>query len=270
MLLLKKMYVFICRDFINDTSYRLSFFMQIFGLFFTVLTFFFLSKIFGGNISPYLKPYGGSYFAFVIIGIAIASYLQLSLSSFSKNIREAQMTGTLEALLMTQTSIPTIIFSSSIYSFLWTSLRVFILLSLGIIIFDMSAENANFGVAIIILLLTITSSMGLGIISASFIMVFKKGDPINMIFSSLSSLLGGVFYPVSVLPGWMQKCAFFIPITHSLEGMRQSLINGSNFKDVWQNIIVLITFSVILLPISLWIFKFAVKKAEIDGTLTHY
>ncbi len=244
--------------------------MQIFGLFFTVLTFFFLSKIFGGNSSPYLKPYGGSYFAFVIIGIAIASYLQLSLGSFSKNIREAQITGTLEALLMTQTTIPTIIFSSSIYSFLWTSLRVFLLLALGIIIFGMSAENANYAVAVIVLILTITSSMGLGIISASFIMVFKKGDPLNMIFSSLSSLLGGVFYPVSVLPGWLQKCAFFVPITHSLEGMRQAMINGATLKDVIQNILVLIAFSVIMIPLSLWIFILAVKKAEIDGTLTHY
>jgi ABC-2 type transport system permease protein len=91
-----------------------------------------------------------------------------------------------------------------------------------------------------------------------------------MIISSLSVLLGGVFYPVSVLPEWMQKCAFFIPITHSLEGMRQSLINGANFKEVIQSIIVLITFTVILLPIGLWIFNLAVKKAEMDGTLTHY
>ncbi len=244
--------------------------MQVFGLFFTVLTYFFLSKMFGGNISPYLEPYGGSYFAFVIIGIAIANYLLLSLRSFSKNIREAQMTGTLEALLMTQTSIYTIIFSSSIYSFFWESLRVFFLLSIGIVVFGMGAENANFGVAFAILLLTITSSMGLGIISASFIMVFKKGDPLNMIIGTLSSLLGGVLYPISVLPQWVQKCASFLPITHSLEGMRQALINGATFNEVANNFFALITLTVILLPLSLWMFSFAVKKAEIDGTLTHY
>ncbi len=244
--------------------------MQIFGLFFSVLPFFFLSKLFAGNISPYLEPYGGSYFAFVIIGIAIVGYLQLSLSSFNKNIREAQVTGTLEALLMTQTSIHTIIFASSIYGFFWESIKIFLILSIGIVLFGMSAENANFGVAITILLLTVTSSMGLGIISASFIMVFKKGDPLNMIIGSLSGLLGGIFYPVSVLPEWVQKCACFIPITHSLEGMRQALINGATFKEINQNFIALIAFTVILLPLSLWIFSFAVKRAEIDGTLTHY
>jgi ABC-2 type transport system permease protein len=244
--------------------------MRFFSLFFTILTFFFLSKLFAGNISPYLEPYGGSYFAFVLVGIAIGSYLQLSLSSFSKSIREAQMTGTLEALLMTQTSIHTIIFASSIYGFFWESLEVFLLLSFGVVVFGMSVENANIGVAITILLLTITSSMGVGIISASFIMVFKKGDPLNMIISTSSGLIGGVMYPVSVLPEWVQEFACFIPLTHSLEGMRQALINGATFEEVSKSLIALIIFSVILLPLSLWIFSFAVKKAEIDGTLTHY
>ncbi len=254
----------------NETSYRLSFFMQVFGMFFSVVTFYFLSKLFGGNISPYLTPYGGSYFAFVIIGIAFSSYLQVSLQRMSQIIRESQMTGTLEALLLTNTRTSMIIFSSSIYSFLWTSLRVLILLSFGIFIFGMNIEHANYLLAVLFLLLTITSTIGLGIISAGFIMVFKKGNPLNLVFGSLSVLLGGVFYPVTVLPEWMQKCAYVLPITHSLEGMRQTLLNGAGFKVIMPNLLVLIAFSITILPISLWCFNLAVKKAEIDGTLAHY
>lgn len=244
--------------------------MEVFGMFFSVVTFYFLSKLFEGNISPYLAPYGGSYFAFVIIGIAFSSYLQVSLQSMSNKIRESQMTGTLEALLLTNTSIPMIIFSSSIYSFLWTSLRVLILLLFGILIFGMNIEHANYPLAALILFLTITSTLGLGIISAGFIMVFKKGNPLNLIFGSLSVLLGGVFYPITVLPEWMQKCAYIIPITHSLEGMRQTLLNGAGFRVVTPNLLALTAFSVAILPISFWCFNLAVKKAETDGTLTHY
>ncbi len=270
MIFLRKVLAFIHCDFINETSYRLSFFMQIFGLVFSIITYYFLSKVFGENMSPYLKPYGGDYFAFVLIGIAFSNYLQVSLKTFSSSIRNAQVTGTLEAILLTQTSIPTIIFSSSVYSFLWTSLRVLLFLLLGIFFFNMDISQANFFLAAVILVLTISSSIGLGIISAGFIMVFKKGDPLNWLFSSLSFLMGGVYYPISVLPSWLQKCAYFIPITHSLEGVRQALLNGAGFKDVKENLVVLIAFTLILLPISLCIFSLAVKKAEVDGSLTHY
>lgn len=270
MIFLKKIIAFLCRDFINDTSYRLSFFLQIFSIFFSSVTFHFLSRLFGENTSPYLEPYGGNYFAFVIIGVAFSNYLQVSLQSFSESIRDAQLTGTLEALLLTQTSIPVIIFSSSIYSFLWTSLRVLLLLSFGVFIFDMDIGNANFLGAIIILFLTITSFLAIGIISAGFIMVFKKGKPLNWIFATLSLLLGGVFYPISVLPEWLQWCAHLFPITYSLEGMRQALLNGANFREIAPSLIALIIFTAVVLPISLWIFNLAVKKAEIDGSLTHY
>ncbi len=120
MLFLRKPLAFVYKDFLNESSYKFAFIMQIFGIFFSVLSFFFLSRLFGSAVSPYLEPYGGDYFSFVLIGIAFANYLQVSLRSFSSCIRNAQVMGTLEALLVTQTEIPTIILSSSIYSFVMT------------------------------------------------------------------------------------------------------------------------------------------------------
>lgn len=266
----KKLFAFLHRDFINDTSYRVSFIMQIFGVFFSSVTFHFLSQLFGQNVNQHLEPYGGNYFAFVIIGIAFSGYLELSMQSFGNNIRTAQLTGTLEALLLTKTNIHLIIFCSSIYSFFWTSIRVLMLLLFGILVFDMNVTNANYPGAIIILFLTITSFMGVGIMSAGFIMVLKKGRPLNWIFTTLSMLLGGVYYPISVLPDWMQKCAHFFPITYALEGIRQSMLNGANFREIAPNLIALTAFTIIVLPASLWVFSIAVKKTKIDGSMTHY
>ena len=125
---MRKTLAFIHRDFLNESSYKFAFIIQFIGIFFTVFSFFFLSKLIGKAASPYLKPYGGDYFSFVLIGIALAGYLQVSLRSFSNSTRNAQVLGTLEALLVTQTQIPTIIFSSTLYSFLLTSFRVIVYL----------------------------------------------------------------------------------------------------------------------------------------------
>jgi ABC-2 type transport system permease protein len=267
---MRKPLAFVVRDFGDAASYRLSFLMQFAGIFFSILTFFFLSRLFGGVVVSYLQPYGGDYFSFVLIGIAFAGYIGVAQHSIAGTISTAQEMGTLEALMVTQTGIPTILFSSSLSSFIWTTLRVMVYLILGVVVFGVDMGGANIPAAVLILLLSITSLGGFGIISASFIMAFKKGDPLGWVFSSLSGFLGGVIYPIEVLPGWLQKCAYLLPITHSLKGMRLALLQGYSTKALLPSILALMLFTAIMLPLSLLIFQKAVRKAKMDGSLTQY
>lgn len=268
--ILKKPLAFVCRDFINESSYKLNFVTQLAGIFFATAVWFFLSNVFGNSVSPYLKKYGGDYFSFVLIGISFTNYLSVSLGSFSGTIRSAQTLGTLEAMLVTQTKASMIIFSSSLYSFIMTSFRVFVYLLFGTIFFGLPMENANYVGAFLIMIITIICFSSLGIISASFIMVFKKGNPLNWIFVNLSYLLGGVLYPISVLPKWIEKISYFLPITYSLEGMRMALIKGYSIHDLLPNIIPLIGFTVVLLPLSTFIFDLSVKRSKMEGSLIQY
>ncbi len=218
----------------------------------------------------YLEPYGGDYFSFVLIGIAFADYLSVASQNFASSIRESQMMGTMEALLVTQAQLPTIILSSSLYSFIIASIRVIAYLVLGALAFDVDIGGANVPAALLILVLTITAFSSLGIISASFVMVLKRGDPLSWIFSSVSVLFGGVFYPIAVLPAWLQKISFILPITYALEGMRLSLLKGYSIRALLPNFVALIIFCAVLLPLSLLVFNYAVRKAKADGTLTQY
>ena len=267
---IEKSLAFLWRDFINEASYKFAFFLQLVGILVSIITYFFLSKLLGDIGVPYLKPYGGNYFSFILIGVAFFSYLRISIDGISKSIREGQMLGTLEALLVTQTGIPTIIISSSLYSFIFASFKVAVYLLLGVFVFGVNMGNANFAGALLILFLTIISFSSFGIISASFVMVLKRGDPISSIFTSVSGILGGLYYPVSVLPGWLQKLSYLLPVTYSLEGMRLALLQGYSLRELMPNIVALLLFSIIMLPLSIFIFGYAVKRAKIDGTLTQY
>jgi len=270
MSLLRKPLAFIRRDIIEEASYKLAFLLRLGGIFFASFTFFFLSKLIGKAAVPYLERYGGDYFSFVLIGIAFSGYLQVALSGFSRSIREAQMKGTLEAVLVTQTGIPTIVFCSSLYSFIWTSLTVVVYLLVGVIVFGVRMNGANVLGAFLVLVLTIASFSGVGIISASFVMVFKRGDPLAFAISGASFLLGGVYYPIAVLPEWLQKISYFLPIRHSLEGMRLCLLRQASFKMIAPSLAALVGFAAVLLPVGFLCFQHAVKKAKIDGSLTHY
>ncbi len=262
---------FIKRDFIAEISYKVSFLLQFLNIFFSVGVFFFLSRLIDKSaVIPSLASYGGNYFSFVLIGIAFAGYFGVGLSSFASNLREAQTTGVIEAMLSTPVSIPMIILASSQWDYLFTTLKVFVYLILGVGFLNVQLGKVNYPAALVILLLTIITFSSLGIIAASFIMVLKRGDPITWMFNALSTLLGGVYYPISILPGWMQTIARLVPITYALEAMRKALLSSASFAELLPEILALTLFSVILLPLSLAIFKYAVRRAKMDGSLTHY
>jgi ABC-2 type transport system permease protein len=266
----RKPLAFVLRDFGDAASYKLSFLLQFAGIFISILTFFFLSRLFGGVVVSSLQPYGGDYFSFVLIGIAFAGYIGVAQHSIAGTISSAQEMGTLEALMVTQTGVPTILFSSSLSSFIWTTLRVIVYLLLGVVVFGVDMGGANILGAALILILSMTSLGSFGIISASFIMAFKKGDPLGWVFSSLSGFLGGVVYPIEVLPGWLQKCSYLLPITYSLKAMRLALLQGYSTTALLPYVLALLLFTVVMLPASLLIFQRALRKAKMDGSLTQY
>ncbi|MCK9266969.1 ABC transporter permease [bacterium] len=265
-----KAIAFLKRDIQETLSYKLVFFGHLIGIVFPLFTFFFVSKLIDGSNIQSLTPYGNEYFPFVLIGIAFSSYMMLSLHFFSGIIVDAQRTGTLEALFCTQTSLPTILVSASIFYFLEGAINVILYLLIGVIFFGVRFVNPNIVGTLLISILTITCFLSVGIISASFVLVFKKGDPIMWLFSSISGLLGGVMYPVSIMPVWLQKISKFVPLTHSLEGIRKSLLTGASILELITEIKVLVILSIILLPLSFFFFSKAVIKAKKDGTLTHF
>jgi len=264
------LWAFLRRDIINEVSYKLSFFLQLFGIFPVVLMFFFLSRLVGSAISGPLQPYGGSYFPFVLIGIAVQNYLTLSLSRFSGSLRESQLSGTLEAVLATPVCLPSFLMGSTAYNFVFNALRIFIYLAVGSLLFDVHFNWARLPAVLGVICLTIAAFSSLGIFSAGFIMLFKRGDPINWGFNVISWLLGGVYYPVSVLPLWLQKIASIIPMTHSLEALRWILLTDRGLSCISDHLLVLGLWGVIGLPASLFCFRAALNRARVQGTLGHY
>jgi len=267
---LRKVWAFVGRDFKLQTSYRLAFFFQVFGILFSVASFYFVALLFGDAAEPHLQLYGGDYFAFVLVGIAFMRYQGVAMGTFSATIRTGQMMGTLEAMLVTPTHLFTILLSSSLWSFAFTSVQVLFYLLLGVVVFGVDLGHANVAAAAVVQILTILVFSGIGILSASFTMVFKQGDPINFLFGSVSTLLGGVLYPITVLPAWLQPASYLLPLTYSLSAMRRAILLGDPLAALMPDLLPLVLFAAVLLPLSFVAFGYAVRRAKIEGSLTQY
>lgn len=267
---LRKCWAFVRKDFQTDISYRLAFAGQLVFVVFLVAAFYFLGRMFEGLAIPSLEPYGGDYFPFVLVGVAFSSYLGVAVRSFSDTIRSAQVVGTLEALLVTPTPVGQIVVMSSVYAFAATSLRVVFTLAVGWLLFGVDFGSANWPGAILVLMLTVFSFSFLGIFSASIVLAFKRADPSSWLVQGLSYLLGGVYYPVSVLPDWGQWLANVLPITHALEAMRKLLLLGTPLDEVAGSLLGLVVFSAVAGPLSIASFLLALRRVKREGSLSHF
>ena len=263
---------FLRRDAKIATSYRFRFFFQVSGLISICVTFFFLSLMLRhveGGITT-LSKYGGSYFGFALIGIAVSSYIDMSLRTFSMSIRTAQMTGTFEAMLTTRTPIGLLVGGSSAYTLAYSMVRSGLLLTFGAVAFRMSLHLETWPTLVVVFGLTVLSTMALGIFAAGFIVLYKQGDPLTMAISGLSWLLSGVLYPKEILPTWVQSLAKLLPLTHALEASRLALLRGTQLDQLTESVVGLGVFAGLGIPLSLLWCRWCVGRARIAGSLARY
>jgi len=261
---------FLRKDLLEEASYRTAFLMQFGGIFISVTLWFLIARYLRPAESALPDLPGVPYFAYLLIGIAFYHYLASALGSFATKLRNEQLTGTLEAMLITPTPIPVIILSSALWDFLMTSLRVMAYLGMGLLFFGLQLRYDSLLAFFLILFLTILAFSGIGILSAAFILYLKRGDPLNFLISSVSGLFGGVFFPTQTMPYGLGAVGKFLPITYALNGIRKSLLVGTRLGDLLPEIAALLLFIVILLPLGLAGFSLAVRRAREEGTLAQY
>lgn len=269
-LMLRKLALLFERDLTVARSYRAAFLVQALESLFAVAGFYFLSRFIDSPQLEQSLPQSTGYFAFALVGLAFFDYLSVALHTFDESLREARQNGTLENLLVTQTSLPVILLGSSLYPFVLLSLRTTIYIGWGAALFGFPLRGANWPGAALILAASVLTFSGLGILSASYLLVFKRGNPVNWAVVGLSSVVGGMMYPVSVLPKWLQVVARLIPVTYSLEGMRAAILGHASMRELWPSLAGLLAFAAVVLPVSLLVFSWALRRTKVTGTLTHF
>src|SRR5947207_5770622 len=167
-----RIYAFLVRDFRLFVSYRMQFFLRVLSILIVVTTLFFISKIFTGFTDPRFSQCRDPLAAW-LTGLAVLNYFMTGFSSLANSIRQEQMQGTLEAVLMTPISVPTVIVASSAWDFVEATFYASLYLVFGWLLFDVHYRG-SFLLALLFLLLTTFVLACLGILSASFAMVFKR------------------------------------------------------------------------------------------------
>jgi len=268
--MIRKIFALLKKELLIELSYKLSFILSILASFSSILIYFFIDKLFGGNVSPFLNEFGVDYFSYVLIGMAFFNYIGTGIGSFSSRIRLEQMQGTFESLLLCPIKISTLLASMGIWNIIFASLNLILYFFAGKFIFGIDFSNINFLSTFTILILTIISFSSLGIISASFTLYFKRGNPLSWLVNTLEGVLGGVYFPIAVMPPLLQIVSKFLPITYAIRALQLSIYKNYSIFQLQKELLILLILSIILLPLSFKIFKFSFNKARYSGSLSQY
>lgn len=205
---------------------------------------------------------------FLLIGALLWSYLSMLFDILSETVSWERWEGTIEYTFMAPASRATHLIGTSIYAVLYGILRtavVFLLISLA---FDMDLGNANYVGALVMLAVCSISLVGFGMVAAVMPLLSpEKGQQVTFIFASFLLLVSGVYYPVDVLPGWMQAVARFSPVKYALEGARGALLEGKGPAESWPSIWPLLVMGAIFVPMGLLVFRAGERYAKRSGLL---
>ncbi len=263
MAFLWKVRAFLKRDVATDVSYKLSFAFEAAHVVITVAAFFFFAQLVGTA-----RPDGYASFPFILVGMTVNAYMTTCLVCFSQTIKGSQVGGTLKAILATPTSPSAFLVCSSTYPFLRASIDAFVYIGAGVL-FGLSLFAMNLAAAALVLVLSLLAFSSIGILSASFVLVFKRGDPLLWLFGSGSWLLGGVLYPTDLLPAALRRLSDLLPITHAVNGMRAAVLAGASPAAIGGELLWLAAFALVAVPASLLVFALGVEHARRAGTLGH-
>jgi ABC-2 type transport system permease protein len=267
--MLREVWLFFWRDLIIARSYRTVFVLEAMEAFFGTATLYYVARLVDSAAVRQELPQGESYFAFSLVGYVFLDYLNAALNTFDNSLVEARDSGTLEHVLVTQTSLPVFLAGSSIYPFVSTTLRIAVCIAWGAILFGFPLGEANWVAVAGVLIASLLSFSGLGILSASYVLLFKRGNPAKWLFLGFTGLTSGTLFPVSVLPRGLQFFAQLNPVKYALDAMRGALLAGSSVEALWRPVLVLLGFAVVLLPLSMAVFGWSLRRTKATGTLTH-
>jgi ABC-2 type transport system permease protein len=265
--LLTKIWAFLVRDFLSDVSYRFAFVLQLAGMFFAVAVFFFASRMVNPNTAGLdgVEP-----FPWLLVGIAFQLYFSTALYSFSEKVRSEQVLGTLEAMLVSPTPTSVVIFSSTAWDFTWGALRLIVYLVCAVFVFGVRLNVVSPAALALGIALTLLSSAGIGMLSASFILYFKRGDPVNFLLSMGTTFFGNVIFPSKLLPASVQWVSNWLPMSWSLKVVRGALLSGATFGQLSGELGRLAILTAILVPLGLFGARIAIRRAKREGSLVQY
>jgi ABC-2 type transport system permease protein len=204
----------------------------------------------------------------LLIGAVIWAYLGIIFEILTETVAWERWEGTIEYTFMAPLARPVHLAGMGIFAVVYGVVRAVFLFGIVAALFDLQLPQANFWSAVVVLAIASVSFVGIGMMTAVLPLISpEKGVQLGFIAQGVLLVVSGVYYPVDVLPGWMQALAVISPATYALDGIRAAILDGAGIGAVWHDIWPLAVIGAIAVPLGLEVFRRGERYAKRHGKL---
>lgn len=267
---LAKIRAFLRRDFLIAWSYRASFFSEIIGMFVAAVTFYFVGLMVNESVLPSIRGDRPTYMEFAAVGIVFGAVIAVGAGQVATAVRQEQLMGTLESLLMTPTSPTVIQLGSVAYPLMLLPVRTGLFLALIAVAFGLDFAPGGIAPAAVVFILFTPFVWGLGLLSAAAVMTFKRGTAgVGLLMTTLV-LLSGAYFPLALMPRWVEVSANANPLALAIGGVREALLSDAGWGSLSVEIWLLGPMATVSFVAGVTAFRLAVRRERRRGTLGLY
>jgi len=204
----------------------------------------------------------------LLIGAVIWAYLGIIFEILTETVAWERWEGTIEYTFMAPLSRAVHLGGMGLFAVLYGVVRTALLFLVVALFFGLRFGQADFGTALLLLAVGSVSFVGLGMITAVLPLISpEKGAQMGFIAQGLLLVVSGVYYPVSVMPQWMQWLSTISPATYALRGIRAAVLDGAGVGSVWGDIWPLLVLGAVSIPLGLLVFRTGERYAKRHGKL---
>jgi ABC-2 type transport system permease protein len=205
---------------------------------------------------------------YLVIGALMWGFLSVVFHEVSESVSWERWEGTIEYTFMAPILRFTHLAGSCSFAILYSMLRISIVLALMPLFFDIDLSNVNIPTALVTLVISSLSFLGLGLMAAVLpLMSTEKGSYATHIMGSVLMLISGVYYEVDVLPNWIRPLSVVSPGTYTLRSMRAAIMNNAPIAERLPDLVILLIIGIVLIPLGLWVFHLGEIYAKKTGKL---
>src|SRR6188472_1437635 len=204
----------------------------------------------------------------LLVGAVLWSYLGIVFEILTETVAWERWEGTIEYTFMAPLARAVHLGGMGLFAVLFGVLRTALLFVVVALFFGLEMPNANYATALVLLAVSSISFVGVGMITAVLPLISpEKGAQLGFMAQGFLLVVSGVYYPVDVLPGWMQALSVISPATYALEGIRAAVLDGAGLGEVWGDLWPLLVLGALAVPVGLAVFRAGERYAKRHGKL---
>lgn len=209
------------------------------------------------------------YLGYIAVGTTIWMWQNVVLWGVGFALRNEQMRGTLETNWLSPSWRFSFLLGPSAIQLV--SMLIFLLVSaleFGLV-FGVRF-NGNLWLVLLVVAASIPSIYGLGMAFASLVITAKEAHNFVQMVRGLVMIFCGITFPISILPGWMQGFAQWLPQTYMMRAIRNAALANASLSDLAPDLIALAGFGAFWLAIGYLVFNWMERRARQTGAIGQY